>query len=168
MNKISIVVAASSNLVIGKDNTLPWHLPTDLKFFKQLTEGSNVIMGRKCWESIPAKFRPLPNRRNVVVSRNLDYPINGGVLIGDLIETLRILKEEPRNDEIFVIGGSEIYKQSFQYADKVYLTRILKEIEGDTFLEGFDENDWSIISSSETISENGFDYVFEEYIKKVF
>lgn len=167
MNKISIVVAASNNLVIGKNNSLPWHLPTDMKFFKKLTEGSNVIMGRKCWESIPSKFRPLPNRRNIVVSRNLDYPIDGGVLINNLIETLHILKEETRDDEIFIIGGSEIYKQSFKYADKVYLTRIMKEIEGDTFLEGFNYDEWTLVSTSQVISENELDYVFEEYVKKV-
>ena len=78
--KISIIVAASSNLVIGKDNDIPWHIPTDLKSFKKITEGSPVIMGRKCWESIPERYRPLPKRANVVLSRNPDYKAEGAEL----------------------------------------------------------------------------------------
>ena len=84
MSKISIIAAASENLVIGKDNDLPWNLPSDLKNFKKITEGNFVIMGRKCWESIPEKFRPLPNRHNIVISRDPNYKAVGAAVINDL------------------------------------------------------------------------------------
>jgi dihydrofolate reductase len=167
MSKINIIVATSNNLVIGKGNDLPWHLPTDLKRFKELTQNGYVIMGRKCWESIPPKFRPLPNRKNVVVTRDLNYSTDGAIIINNITNTLQYLKAEPNDNKIFVIGGGEIYKESFKYADKLYLTRILEDVDGDVFLEGFDEKEWVLLESSNHIEENNYTYRFEVYEKKV-
>lgn len=167
MSKINIIVAASNNLVIGKSNDLPWHLPTDLKRFKELTQNGYVIMGRKCWESIPPKFRPLPNRKNVVVTRDINYPTDGAIIINNITKTLKFLKDEPNDNKIFVIGGGEIYKESFKFADKLYLTRILEDVDGDVYLEGFNEEKWTLLDSSEVIQENNHKYRFEVYEKKV-
>ena len=167
MSKINIIVAASNNMVIGKGNDLPWYLPTDLKRFKELTQNGYVIMGRKCWESIPDKFRPLPNRKNVVVSRNDDFAANGAIVINNLTNTLKFIKDEPLDNKIFVIGGSQIYKEAFKFADKLYLTRILEDVKGDVHLEVFDENEWGVIEKSENIKENNITYRFEVYEKKL-
>lgn len=165
MSKISIIAAASENLVIGKDNDLPWHLPTDMKYFNRITKGHMVIMGSKCWESIPLRYRPLPNRDNVVVSRNLNYEADGALMVNDLETLLKVIKTGYNNKEVFVIGGGKIYKDAFKYADKLYLTRIHAEIEGDTFLEGFDKKEWALSHKEETISENGLEFTFEVYDK---
>ncbi|MEI6880373.1 MAG: dihydrofolate reductase [Bacteroidota bacterium] len=167
MSKINIIVAASNNLVIGKNNDLPWNLPTDLKRFKELTQNGYVIMGRKCWESIPAKFRPLPNRKNVVVTRNDNFAENGTIVINNLTDTLKYIKDEPLDNKYFVIGGSQIYKEAFKFADKLYFTRILEDIEGDVYLEGFNKNEWSLLETSDTIKENNLTYRFDVYEKKV-
>ena len=124
-------------------------------------------MGRKCWESIPPKFRPLPNRKNVVVTRDLNYSTDGAIIINNITNTLQYLKAEPNDNKIFVIGGGEIYKESFKYADKLYLTRILEDVDGDVFLEGFDEKEWVLLESSNHIEENNHTYRFEVYEKKV-
>jgi len=95
ISDVSIMVAATTSMVIGKDNDLPWHLPSDMKYFKEVTRGKTVIMGRKCWESIPAKFRPLPNRTNVVITRNKDYVAEGVLLTCDLILEIFLLRLSP-------------------------------------------------------------------------
>lgn len=167
---ISIIVAASSNLVIGKNNDLPWHLPSDLKRFKELTSGSVVYMGRKCWESIPIKFRPLPNRDNIVITRDKDYLAEGAIVTSDLEGLKRIFSLSSilfGPDEQFIIGGAEIYKQLLPIADKVYMTEVLGDIEGDTYLEGFNPEEWELTNISEVLEENGFRFIFKEYIKKV-
>ena len=167
---ISIIVAASSNLVIGKNNDLPWHLPSDLKRFKELTSGKRVSMGRKCWESIPEKFRPLPNRENIVFTRDLNYIAEGAIVMHKLD---KVIKGHERNsplhilEEEFVIGGAEIYKNYFPVANKLYMTEILGEIDGDTYLEGFNLEEWNLTYMSQVLEENGFKFIFKEYIKKV-
>jgi len=166
MSRINIIVAATNNMVIGKNNDLPWQLPSDLKNFKKITKGSAVIMGRKCWESIPEKFRPLPDRLNIVISRNQTYTAIGAVTLCDLKGLLTRLRDNNEDDDVFVIGGSDIYKESFEFADKLYLTKIDAEVEGDVFLIGFDSNEWKLIDSSEPILENGFTFRFEIYTKK--
>lgn len=160
--EISIIVATSANLVIGKDNDIPWHIPTDLKNFKKITEGHTVIMGRKCWESIPAKYRPLPNRRNIVITRNEDYIADGAEVVHSLLGAIDISSDD---GEVFIIGGSQIYKEGFEYADKLYLTQIEEEVDGDIKLEGLNYKDWSLKESSEPIKENGFTYKFETFIR---
>ena len=134
---ISMIVARSRNHVIGRDNQMPWKISADLQFFKRVTMGHPVIMGRKTWESIG---RPLPGRRNIVVSRNANYPINGGELVGSLEEALSSLAEFPR---VFVIGGEQLFTQAFDKADRLYITEIDLDIEGgDTFFEVPNPSDW--------------------------
>lgn len=162
---ISLIVAMAQNRVIGKDNDLPWKLPTDLKRFKEITNGHEVIMGRKCWESIPLKFRPLPNRKNVIVTRNNDYVIEGAKVEIDFRSYLTADRVET-NEEVFIIGGSQIYKEAFPFANKLYLTKILADVEGDVYLEGLNEDEWLLESFEGPFNENGFDYRFETYVKK--
>jgi dihydrofolate reductase len=134
---ISMIVARSRNHVIGRDNQMPWKISADLQFFKRVTMGHPVIMGRKTWESIG---RPLPGRRNIVVSRNANYPINGGELVGSLEEALSSLAEFPR---VFVIGGEQLFTQAFDKADRLYITEIDLDVEGgDTFFEVPNESSW--------------------------
>jgi dihydrofolate reductase len=167
MGKINIIVAVSANNVIGKGNDLPWHLPKEFKYFKETTKGSTVIMGRKCWESLPQKFRPLPNRLNVVLTKDKDYEADGAIVAHDLESTLKAFKNS--SSDIFIIGGAEIYKQSLIYADKLYLTRILSDVEGDVYLEGFfNEEEWDETSvDGIEHEENGLKYKFLVYTKKV-
>ena len=167
MSRINIIVATSKNLVIGKDNDLPWRLPTDLKHFKKITEGHWVVMGRKCWLSIPEKFRPLPNRENIVVSRDKEFNAIGASQINDLETLLVSFKNTSKNKDVFIIGGAQIYKQSFDYADTLYLTEIDDEVDGDTFLEGFNKDEWVLESVSDYIEENGFKFRFNKYQKKL-
>ena len=134
---ISMIVARSRNHVIGRDNQMPWKISADLQFFKRVTMGFPVIMGRKTWESIG---RPLPGRRNIIVSRNADYQATGGELVGSLNEALNSLSEFPR---VFVIGGEQLFKQAFNKADRLYITEINLDVEGgDTFFEVPDEVSW--------------------------
>ena len=141
---IALVVAHSRNRVIGRDGGLPWHLPTDMRHFKELTTGGTVVMGRKTWDSLPERFRPLPDRRNVVVSRR------GCAL------------EEALTDDCFVIGGGEVYAQALPKADRVYATEIEADVEGDvTFPELGPE--WREVERSDEIEENGHVYSFVTY-----
>jgi dihydrofolate reductase len=134
---ISMIVARSRNHVIGRDNQMPWKISADLQFFKRVTMGHPVIMGRKTWESIG---RPLPGRRNIVVSRNADYLATGGELVSSLDEALRSLSECSR---VFVIGGEQLFKQAFDKADRLYITEIDLDIDGgDTFFEVPNASDW--------------------------
>lgn len=167
MSRINIIVAASNNNVIGKGNDIPWKLPTDLKNFKQITDGSVVIMGRKCWESLPEKFRPLPNRLNMVVTKNELYKPNGCAIYDDLGYLLTFFYRSDDNADVFVIGGGQIYKAAFRYAEKLHLTRVLSDVEGDVYLEGFNETEWKLISRSDVMEENGYQFVFE-YYEKIF
>lgn len=161
---INIIVATSTNLVIGKNNDLPWHLPTDMKFFKETTKGHIVVMGRKCWESIPEKYRPLPNRTNIVMTRDNDYKAEGAIVSHDLEQILA--SNEHSDKEVFIIGGAELYSAAFKYANKLYLTQIYSPVDGDIYLEGLDSTEWCIIDSSEIMEENGFKFRFELYEKK--
>jgi len=165
MSKISIIAAASKNMVIGKDNDLPWNLPSDLKSFKKITEGHFVIMGRKCWESIPEKFRPLPKRDNIVITRDPHYEAKGAAVINDLETIIRVFKNDGEEGEVFIIGGAQIYKETFKHADKLYLTQIFSEVEGDTYLEGLDFNEWALAETSEDFIENGIEFRFTIFDK---
>ena len=121
---INIIVAMSKNRVIGNANTLIWHLPEDLKRFKQLTTGNTIVMGRKTYESIG---RPLPNRRSIIITRDTNYKVDGCEVVNSLEEALEL-----SNNNCFIIGGGEIYRQAMDKADRIYLTRINKDFEGDT------------------------------------
>lgn len=166
MSRISLIAAAAEDMVIGKDNTLPWNLPSDLKYFKTVTNGSMVIMGRKCWESIPEKFRPLPKRVNVVLTKNEEYVAVGAKLMHDFKTLIKELSEDGKDREVFVIGGSELYKEAFKYANKFYLTRIYSKIDGNVFLTGFIPDEWRLVETSELLTENGLDFNFQIYEKK--
>jgi dihydrofolate reductase len=134
--KLSIVVAMAANCVIGRDNQLPWHLPADLKHFKQLTTGKPILMGRKTWESIG---RPLPERTNIVITRDTDYTAAGCVVVHSLEAALRAVEH---NEEAMVIGGSELYRQVLPEVSTIYLTRVHADIEGDTFFPELGDSEW--------------------------
>ena len=134
---ISMIVARSRNHVIGRDNQMPWKISADLQFFKKVTMGHPVIMGRKTWESIG---RPLPGRRNIVVSRNADLQLTGAEVVNSLDAALATLSEFPR---VFVIGGEQLFTQAFPKADRLYITEIDIDVEGgDTFFKVPSPSEW--------------------------
>ena len=131
---VSLIVAVSENGVIGKDNDLIWHLPKDMRFFKETTMGHHVIMGRKNFESIPHKYSPLPNRTNVIITRQADYTAEGCVVVNSVETALEIAKQNG-DKEPFIIGGGQIYKIALEnnLVDRIYLTKVHHSFEGDTF-----------------------------------
>ena len=135
---ISIIVAVAENGVIGSDNQMPWHISEDLRRFKAVTTGHPVIMGRKTFESLG---RPLPNRTNVVITRNPSYKVDGATVVGSLDEALALF---PGDGEVFVIGGGEIYRQAMDIADRLYITRVGTEFEGDTRFPEIDDSRWRV------------------------
>ena len=159
---ISFVVAIGQNNVMGKDNAIPWHIPADLKFFKKVTMGHPIVMGRKTYDSIG---KPLPGRENIIMTRNQNYAQEGCTVIHTIEE---LLKLEEKNEEVCVIGGAEIFKITFPHADRLYLTKINHEFEGDTFFPDFDESEWKIISEEKGPKDekNPYDYTFFIYERK--
>ena len=150
---LSLIAAVARNRVIGKDNQLLWHLPEDMKHFREVTRGKPVIMGRKTWESLPEKFRPLPGRHNIVVSRNLDYKAPGATLVSSLEDAIHLTRS---NDETFVIGGETLYRQALAQAHRLFLTEIDQDYEGDAFFPEFSCADWKETSRCESGSELAF------------
>lgn len=140
---ISLIVARTQNKVIGKENAMPWHLPGDLAWFRQNTLGKPVIMGRKTYESIG---RLLPKRPNIILSRGAFY-IEGAYHAHSLEQAVEIARQCENSDEIMIIGGGELFKQAMPLAEKLYLTEIQADIDGDTFFE-FDETDWFLEQES--------------------
>ena len=140
--KVSLIVAVSENGVIGKDNDLIWHLPNDMMFFKETTMGHHVIMGRKNFESIPHKYSPLPNRTNVIITRQADYTDEGCVVVNSIEAALEIAKQNG-DTEPFIIGGGQIYKLALEanLVDKIYLTKVHHSFDGDTFFPELN-TDW--------------------------
>ena len=132
--KVSLIVAVAENGVIGKNNDLIWNLPKDMRFFKETTIGHHVIMGRKNFESIPERFRPLPNRTNVVITRQSNYQAEGCVVVNSLEAALEVAQENG-DKEPFIIGGGQIYKLALKgnLVDKIYLTKVHQAFDGDTF-----------------------------------
>lgn len=150
---IELIVAMSNNYAIGNNNKLLWHIPEDLRRFKELTSGHSVLMGRNTWESLPEKYRPLPNRENFVLSSNKSFIANGA-------ETLHSLDLIPLREKLFVIGGSEIYRQTIQYADIIHLTQVHVNVEeADTFFPKFDLTMWDI-SDNIVSSDENYKYSF--------
>lgn len=153
---ISIIVAlAKKNRVIGKNNKLPWHIPEDLKHFKDVTEGHPVIMGRKTYESIG---RPLPNRTNIAISRNKNYNAPGCLVASSLADSIKLAKEKDPN-EIFIIGGGQIFKEAIAITDKLYLTLVEGDFDGDVYFPEYESTFNRVISRSEHES-NGHKYTF--------
>lgn len=162
MSKVSLIVAMANNRVIGINNTLPWHLPADLKHFKTLTMGHNILMGRKTYESIG---KPLPGRTSVVITRNPNYTAEGVIIARSLEDAIVMCGGDP---EIYIIGGAELYRQAIQLADRIYLTEIELEITGDAHFTELDKNVWQESSRiSHTPDEkNLHHYHFVTYDRK--
>ncbi|MCR4313188.1 MAG: dihydrofolate reductase [Candidatus Roizmanbacteria bacterium] len=167
---ISIIAAIGKNRELGKDNKLLWHIPEDFKRFKDLTSGHVVIMGRKTYKSLPEKFRPLPNRINIVITKDINYKINGAVVCHSIKEAITSAVEEQRGKtaevkEIFIIGGASIYEQGIKYADKLYLTLVDKEYPGaDTFFPDYPEFGKAVFEKSGV--EGELKYRFVELVKQ--
>lgn len=140
---LTIVVARAANGCIGKDGKLPWNIPEDLRHFREYTRGKTVLMGRKTWESLPPTRRPLPDRKNVVVSRDPSFQAPGAVVFHDLQEAIQTLKDSA--EEVCVIGGAELFRQCFPLVDKMELTEIHATYEGDTFFPEFSRDEWRVI-----------------------
>ncbi|MBU3696893.1 dihydrofolate reductase [Dechloromonas sp.] len=138
--EIVIIAAVAKNRVIGKDNRLLWNIPEDMAHFKALTTGQTVIMGRKTWESLPERFRPLPNRRNIVISRQADYPAPGAEVAGSLEIGLNLASTAER---VFIIGGEQIYRQAMPLADRLEITEVDLEPEGDAWFPAVMPDVWS-------------------------
>ncbi|HEY3429431.1 MAG TPA: dihydrofolate reductase [Cyclobacteriaceae bacterium] len=157
---VSMIAALSQNRVIGKNNDLPWHLPDDMKYFMQTTSSHHVIMGRKNYDSIPEKFRPLPNRVNVVVTRQKKFSAPGCQVVNSIEEGLQIANLN-HEKEVFIIGGAEIYKQGIPLASRLYLTEIQAHIEGDTFFPEFDKTQWKEVSRKHHLSDEKHKFPFD-------
>ncbi|MCX7257119.1 MAG: dihydrofolate reductase [Polaromonas sp.] len=128
--RINLIYARASNGVIGKDGAMPWHLPEDLAHFKRLTQGWPVIMGRKTWDSLPARFRPLPGRTNIVITRQPDWQQPGALTAANLADALALCAQ---SEEVWIIGGAQIYAQAEPLAGRIEVTEIAQDFEGDTF-----------------------------------
>ena len=159
---ISFVVAMDLNRVIGKDNQLPWHLPADLKFFKRVTMGHPIAMGRKTHESIG---RILPGRQNIIITRQTNYHVEGCTVFYSVKDFVDFYMQQ---EEVFVIGGAEIFTETFPFADRLYITLINAEFEGDTHFPEFNENEWELTSCEKGAKDekNPYDYEFCLYKRK--
>ncbi|MDP7069710.1 MAG: dihydrofolate reductase [Candidatus Peribacteraceae bacterium] len=167
--RISIIVAASENNIIGRDNSIPWHLPDDLKFFRKKTEGHPVIMGRKNFESIVAALgKPLPNRNNIIVTRESTYEAAGCQTASSLEEAIMYGHQDNDKEEIFVIGGGEIYKQAMDLCNYMYLTRIHAWIAGDITFPEVDSEVWEEVEREEhkADTKHKFGFTFLTYKRK--
>lgn len=166
--KVSIIAAIGENGAIGKDNQLAWNLPKDMAFFKSTTKGHHVIMGRKNYESIPEKYRPLPGRPNIVVTRQNDYEAPVAAVVNSVEEGIEHARKAGE-EEAFVIGGGQIYELALErdLIDIMYLTRIHESFDADTFFPEFDESKWEkkLIMHHEKDSENPHDFDIFRYLK---
>ncbi|MFC5284030.1 dihydrofolate reductase [Pedobacter alpinus] len=153
---LSLIVATDEENGIGKNNQLLWHLPNDLKFFKKVTSGHTIIMGRKTYDSIG---KPLPNRRNIVISRQANLQINGVEIYPNLDAAIASCKNE---EECFVIGGGEIYKQALPFVKQIYLTKVASTFNADTFFPTLNEIEWEVVFKEEHQKDekHAFDYAF--------
>lgn len=164
---VGMIVAMATNGVIGRDNQLPWHLPGDLKYFKAVTMGKPIIMGRKTYESIG---RPLPGRPNIVISRDAHFQADQVLLASTIEEALTLGKRTALDmgaDEVMIIGGSQVYHALLPLADRLYLTEVQTEVEGDSYFPEFDVMQWQEIERTDFLAEgdNPFDYSFVIYQK---
>lgn len=157
---ISMIAALSKNKVIGRNNDLPWKLPDDMKFFMETTKGHHTLMGRKNYDSIPLKFKPLPHRTNIVVTRQKEFKAPGCTVVDSLEKGLRIARDN-KDPETFIIGGAEIYKLGLLHADRLYLTEIDAVIDGDTYFPDFDESEWSETSRIHHAKDERHAYNFD-------
>lgn len=159
---LTIIAAVGENLELGKRGDLVWHIPADLRHFKQLTMGAAVIMGRKTWDSLRRK--PLPGRHNIVVSRNPDFAAEGATRAPSIEEAVALAK----GSDAFIIGGESIYRAALPFADRMELTHVIaSDSEADTFFPRFEAEEWELLEKSETMStDDGLKYYFASYKKK--
>ena len=160
MTTLSLIVAFANNQVIGINNTLPWHLPEDLKRFRALTMGHHIIMGRKTYESLG---RLLPGRTTIIVTRNKDYKVEGTLIAHSLQAALKLCADD---GEPFLIGGAELYKDGLNMANKLYITEVHADFAGDAFFAELDLNAWQLAEKKDHLSANGIQYSDLIYIKK--
>lgn len=160
---ISLIWAMDENRVIGKNNQLPWHLPEDLKFFKRVTMGHPVAMGRKTHESIG---RALPGRENIIITTNKEYKSEECTVVYSIEELIQYIKE--KDEEVFIIGGAEIFREVLPKADKLYLTQIQSQFEGDTFFPDVNMEEWVLESQEIGLKDekNPYDYEFLIYVRR--
>lgn len=163
MKKISIIVAIASNNAIGKDNDLLWHISKDLKRFKEITKGHYIIMGKRTYYSLPV--RPLPNRTSMIITDVAGEVIDNCLMAYSIEDA--ITKMDPENEN-FVIGGGSIYKQFMEHANKLYITKVHKDFEADTFFPEIPESEWKLTSKEDVLddNQNDFTYAFEVYERK--
>jgi dihydrofolate reductase len=159
---IIMIAAVAENNALGKDNDLLWHLPNDFKRFKEITSGHHIIMGRKTFESFP---KPLPSRTHVIISRQKDFSKEGCIVVQDLENALAVC---PKNEDVFIIGGGEIYKQFLPFADQLDITRVHNSFDADVYFPEIDLEIWQL--SSETFQQKDekhlFDYSFQTFVRK--
>ena len=164
---VSLIAALSENRVIGKNNDLPWRLPDDMKYFMETTSGHYVNMGRKNYQSLPEKFRPLPNRTNIVITRSPGFSAPGCYLVHTLTDALEIARQANQK-EVFIIGGAEIYALGLPHAHRLYLTEIKAEIAGDTYFPKVNSSEWKELSRRRHSVDHkhpfAFDFVIYEKI----
>ncbi|MBW6459037.1 MAG: dihydrofolate reductase [Bacteroidales bacterium] len=155
MKKISIIVAITPNYAIGINNQLLWHISDDLKRFKKITSGKQVIMGKLTYESLP--LRPLPNRRNIVITDDVNEKFEGCITVNSIPEALSYCNED---DESFIIGGGSVYRQFMPYATKLYLTMVHKDFEADTFFPEIDFSQWKLIEREDHENDQTVDFSY--------
>ncbi len=155
---IALIAAIAKNNCIGNNGTLPWHLPEDLAHFKRLTTDATVMMGRKTWESLPEQFRPLPNRKNIVITRQEQYPLPQEVL---RYGSPQAALDAHANEQLFIIGGAELYAQTIALSDRLYITHVDQTVDGDAFFPAIDPTIWKEIER-----EDHPLFSFVTYIKK--
>lgn len=160
MQKITLIAAHAENRCIGIDNQMPWHLPEDFAFFKSHTTGKPVVMGRKTWESLPKK--PLPNRRNIVVSRQSDYLAEGAEVFPDVQTALAACAGE---GEIVIMGGAQIYEQTLPLATDLRITEVGLNVDGDAFFPEYQNGGWKEAARENHVSQNGTAYAFVHYVR---
>jgi dihydrofolate reductase len=156
---ISLLVAASENNVIGKDNQLLWHLPNDMKFFKDTTWGMPVIMGRKTFESLHSK--PLNARINIILTSRKQIPSSGKIDLASTVEESLTKARETDCKEVFVIGGGEVFKLFYPIADRIYITRVKATLEGDTYFPVIDQREWKLFSSHSFDADERHKYAYD-------
>ena len=162
MPTLILIAAVARNRVIGRGNELVWRDPQDMAHFREMTRGHTVIMGRKTWESLPPRFRPLPDRRNVVITRQPNYLAVGAIVTSSPCSALALLKE---NETAFVIGGAEIYSQLISAADALELTEVDIYPEGDAYFPEIDPNSWQVTSRLPTQGEQAITFCFTRYVR---
>jgi dihydrofolate reductase len=161
--KLTAIAAVAQNGVIGKDNDLIWHLPNDLKHFKNLTKGHTIIMGRKTWESIGAK--PLPHRRHIVITRNAEYVANGAEVVTSVEAAIALIEND---DQPYIVGGAEIYRLAMPHVQRLELTYVHHNFEGDTIFPEFDKAEWELSKEErhETDEKHKWAYTFVQLNRK--